>query len=786
LISALLARLFGPRLADRLTPWMVLLALGAAAWWLAGLFHAHTELQTWLFWRYLAVWVCCALFAAACLSVGNWIVWRLSESEQRAPGHLTLSLSCGVFAFFALTAAVGFAHGFGPISFVLIPVSLFAVGARRLWQDLGALRRRLREEPAWFGLSPVEVAAFALGFVALLVIYLAVLVPDNASYDARWYHIAVAEHYAAAGGIVRSVEGNVTVTVPQLASVLSSWAFCMPFGGLFEHFELAAHLEFVLLLFTLPGVVAVVRYLVPGVRARAAWLAMFVFPSLFIYDSSLHGGADHVAALWTIPTYLSLIGAFKTFRLRACLLFALCVSGLLMSKYTAVSAVVGPLLVFASRGLYLGARQLLAVPRRAPALLNLLATLGAGLLFTSPHWLKNLIWHGDPIYPLLHRHLHVRPWNGDGDFLFAVYQEQQFVPTGTMQHKLLGMLHALWDHSYALYNWADFHGTYPVFGSLFTASMVALPFLRGTRRTWGLVALTHLGIIVWYWVSDAERYLQTLLPWMAAVVAALALLAWRSGWPARLGVVVLGGLQIVWGADMIFWPLHRMAGRSPVGLANDFFAKGYNSQGADRTKPFEEYAALGRALPKGSKVLVHHEHLHLGLGTMVVSDSTRMAYGINYGELGSPQAVDKLFKSYGITHVVWDPRVVYGDESVAGDLVFHTYAQTFETVVRHGSRTVAALPKSPPPPRNNLVLMFQCDGSYPAGIFELSDLRLSPYPLSHHRLRFPRPRQPIEALPDLPVPPSYAVVNDSCSGAPSMKGYRQIASAGTIRYFAAK
>ncbi len=711
---------------------------------------------------------------------------RLSEGEAPAPGHFTLSFAVGVFSFFLLTAAVGFLHGFGKVTFVLIPCVLFALGAKQLWRDVAGLREGARAENGrWLSLSPFEVAAFVAGALALVVIYLGVLVPENASYDARWYHVAVAEHYAAAGGIIRSVEGNITVTVPQLASVLSSWAFCIPWGGLFDRYELAAHLEFVVLLATLPGVVALVRHLVPGVSARWAWLVMFAFPSLLVYDSSLHGGADHVAALFAVPAYLSLVRAWSALSLRACLLLAISVSGLLMSKYTAAAAAAGPVLALTVRAFWLTARELRGGLRRFTALRSLFATLGAGLVLTTPHWLKNLVWHGDPLYPMLHRYLKVRPWNGDGDFFFAVYQEQQFVPTGTLQHKLLGMLKALYDHSYELYNWADFHGRYPVFGSLFTFSLVALPFLRGTRRTWALVLLTHLGVIVWYWVSDAERYLQCLLPWMAASVASIAILAWRSGWPARAGVLALAGLQVIWGLDMPFWPLHRMTGKSPVGLANDFFARGYGNNGESRTKPFEDFAALGRGLPPGSKVLVHHEHLHLGLGTMVVSDSTRMAYGINYGELGSPAAVHALFRSYGITHAVWEPRAVYGDESVAGDLVFHTYAATWKTVGKSGSRHIAALPAEAPEPRDATVFVFSCDRSYASGLYPLSALRLSTYSLRGKVTRYPTPQQPY-AEGD-PVPRAgYAVVNEGCANAPRMKGYSLVASSGSVRYYAAR
>lgn len=786
MIAALLTRLFGSRVAGLVTPWLVLLALVVATLLLGGIFHEQAKLQTWLVWRYAGVWIGCAVFAAACLSAGNWIVTRLSESQERGVEHVTLSLAAGVFAFFTLTTAVGLAGGLGKLSFVVIPSLLFGLGARQLWTDVTTLKRRVQEEPALLTFRPAEVAGFALGLLGLVVIFLAVLVPNNVSYDARWYHMATAEHYAAAGGIVRSVEGNITRTIPQLATVLFTWAFCIPWGGLFERVELAAHLEFVIFCFTLPGVVALVRHLVAGVRVRAAWLAVFAFPSVFVYDSSLHGGADHVAALWTVPAYLTLLRAFKELRLRACLLFAISISGLLMSKYTAVSAAAGPVAVLTLRGIWLSVVQLRSKPRRAPAAVALLFTLAAGLVLTSAHWLKNLIWHGDPLYPMLHRVLRGRPWNSDGDYLFAVYKEQQFVPSGTLLHKIEGMFKALYDHSYALYNWSDFHGTYPVFGSLFTFSLFALPFLKGAGRTWALVAMTHAGIIGWYWVSNAERYLQVLLPWMASVVVALAVLAWRSGWPARAGVVLLGGLQLVWGADMPFWPLHRMNGKSPVGLANEFFALGYGKNGSSRTKPFEEFAALGRELGAGSKVLVHHEHLHLGLGTMVVSDATRMVYGINYGELGSPAAVHQLLRDFGVTHLVWQPGVVYGDESVAGDLVFHTYAQSLQKLKTYAGRTLGQLPVQAPRARAQTVLVHQCDGSYAAGLYQLSDLRLSTYSLSGHVTRFPQPRAPSSSLKDAATRPEYAVINEKCAGAPSAKDYVQVAAVGTIRYFALK
>jgi hypothetical protein len=780
-LEALIARLFGPRLASRLVPWLALLVLGVSCYLLAGIFGSAARLETWLFWRYLHVWGWCVLFAAACYAAGSFLVGKLSDSVEPGLGRFTLSFATGVFAFFLLTALAGFLKLYGRAAFVATPLLLLALGGKQLWRELLTARERFRTEPGWLSLGPLQLIGFGCGTIALFVIYLGVLVPENAAYDSRWYHLALAENYAAAGGITRSDEGSATATVPHLASILYTWAFCLPWGGLFEKVELAAHLEFVLFIFTLPGVVALVRHLVPDARALVAWLAVFTFPSVFVYDSSLHVAADHVAALWSIPVYLAFARAYERLSLRSCLLFAVQVSAVLMSKYTAVIAVVGPVLVLSLRGAWLALSGLRHSPRRvelAP-LGSLGATLGAGLLLTAPHWLKNLLWHGDPIYPILHRHLPVRPWTSGSAYLFEVYQSTAWGAVGTTGEKLKGTLKALYDHSYGAYNWPDFHGPYPVFGSLFTFSLVLLPVLSGTRRIWLLTLLTQLGVALWYWFFHAERYLQALVPWMAAVVASLAILAWRSGWPARAGVVALGGLQIVWGADMIFWPLHRMTGKSQVGMATDFFAKGYGVAGPTRLKPFEEFTMLGRALPPEAKVLVHREHLRLGLGAMTVSDAPRIQYGISYVELGSPRAVDRWFREHGITHMVWQRSVVSGEEPLGAELIFHSYASSFTLVGQVASRSLGRIPQRPPPERLVDTLVFVCDGTYQAGTYPVSSLNVSPYSLPNVKRVYPPPRKHY-ALGDESAPSlGYAVINAACPGAPSpLAGFKPLAVVG--------
>jgi hypothetical protein len=789
LLGWLLARYVGEKTASRTISWLVMLALLVAAYELAIIFDAQVKVSDWLLWRYAPLWPCCAFFALACVVVGNLIVAYLLPDQGPASGGLaeafTLRFATGLYAFYVALTLVGFGRGLGAISFWAVPLGLIALGGRRALREWKHLRPRYDTEGDWLRFSPAEVAAFGVGAVALAFLYLGVLVPDNTAYDARWYHLGLAEHYAAAGGIIRSPEGAVPSTVSHLASVLYAWGFCLPWGTLFDRLELCAHLEFTVLVCTLPGIVALTRHLLPSARARGAWLFFFAFPSVFLYDSSLHSAADHIAAVWAVPAYLVAIRAAQDLRPRTCVLLAIQLAGLLMTKYTAAITVIGPALVVVIVALWLGARQLAHRPRRFLALGALATLAGSGLLLTTPHWLKNLIWYGDPMYPMLHAYLAVRPWIEDGPFILKVYLQDGFAATGTFEDKLDGLYRALYDYSFGLYSWLSFHGNYPIFGSLFTFALPALPFLRNAKGIWWVVLLVHLGIGVWFWFFHFERYLQTLLPWMAAALAAISISAWRTGLPARIGLVSLFALQLAWGLAAIFWPLHQMTGKSNVALAAEFLGRAYRNQGAaTRVQPFEDFAALGRAVPRSSKVLVHHEHMRTGLGRMSVTDAPRIQYGLDYGELGSYKRIHDQLRAWGVTHVVHVPQTVYGDESVAAELLFHGYALSWQVVQTYGARSISLLPRESPSELPAEVLVHQCDGTYGSGAYHLSDLRVSPYSLVGEPKSYPLPREVVGPTDQADARYGYALVNAACPNAPTLgQGWRRVAGVSATSYY---
>ena len=93
-----------------------------------------------------------------------------------------------------------------PPFFFVYPALLLAVGARwtvgdlrRAWRHLSAARRRAAARPSVPTLP--HLAALVFGILGLTIVYLTILVPENVAFDARTYHLPIAEHYAAWGRI---------------------------------------------------------------------------------------------------------------------------------------------------------------------------------------------------------------------------------------------------------------------------------------------------------------------------------------------------------------------------------------------------------------------------------------------------------------------------------------------------------------------------------------------------------------------------------------------------------
>jgi hypothetical protein len=554
-----------------------------------------------------------------------------------------------------------------------------------------------------------RAAALVFGAGGVLLLYANILIPENTAYDSRWYHLGIAEHYAAGGRIARFPEGWFMGAYPHLASLLYTWAFLIPGNGHFTRIELAAHLEFTLFLATLAAIPLLVEWLVPRARAPMAWAALFLFPGILLYDSTLNAGADHILAFWAIPILLTLRRVQRTGRPADGLLFGAMLAGAVLTKYQAIYLLVVPCALLAVTSV----RATLTASRRQrwQHLAGLLAAAGSALVLSSIHWLKNLIWYGDPLYPMLRAYLPVRPWVPGTDP--AIVQPPQWKATGALWERARDSLEAAFTFSFVPNNWITFHGKAPVFGFLFTVTIAVFPFLRGARRLWLVAAATMAGVFVWYWTYHQDRYLQALLPWMAASTAAVLVVVWRMGGAARAAAAALVGLQIIWGGDVYFFPTHAMLGTTPIKPVVDHLSQGFRKNYRARFEWNDPFVKIGPLIPAGSTVLIHERHERVGLGAPGVTDAPGTQGGISYTALGSPAAVQRHLRGYGVTHLLWAAGSARGWDRFSNDLVF------FDFALNHGvdpqtqaGFTVAAMPREMPAAREEpaMVAIAQCRG----------------------------------------------------------------------------
>ena len=696
--------------------------------------------KDWLVWRYFWYWVGAFIYTLSCQMAGLPIVERLGR-DFRASERMLLAQATGMVAFSSGMFVLGLLGLYTKPMFFLWPLTLMALGARtslRVGQRLWRLRQAMYARPRP-PMPLLRIASYGLALISLLIIYSQIAHPLNTSYDARWYHLSLAEQYAAHGRLIKFPNASFVNAYPQLVSYLYTWAFLAPRAVLFDKVELCAHMVFVMFGWILVGVGVLTRRLVPR-AAAGVWCVIFLFPGLFLYDSGLHLGSDHGAALFAVPLALTSLLVFSTWRVRNWLLLAIMVSGAALTKYSVVVLLAAPMLVLCLRGV-VGLARDWRQPRKwlvAPAAAGLL-TLG----LTATHWAKNWIFYANPVLPYAGG-IFRQPWAQYPHDFYATWTEiREWMPKGNLHERLDETLHAVPRFAFVPHDWASFHHDVPVFGFLFSLTGLALPFLRGrTGRIWLLVLVTYCGIFLWYWGMHQDRYLQILLPWMAGATAAILTLAWRSSAWAKLPVVLLVVLQLAWGSDVPFIPGHVMLDKVPTVATIELASTGFRKQIEGRLEVFEPWQSMAKTLdPRTSCVLVHEQQLTLGIGTMVLQDTPHMQSQIDYGSQQSLRGVYRMLKKMGVTHLVWTPRHSSGWFGYASDFVFLDFVRDHANARRgFGGSYLATLNDAPDVDlRAAKVAYLGCPGGgYRSGLYSLASMNF-PDIVTTDLQTFPKP-----------------------------------------------
>lgn len=745
--------------------------IGVLAVCLAGLVVAHGyaddhyPIKNWLAWRLIGYWGASIAFVVSSVSVGHLTVRWVAKDEIGPLEHLALAFAVGVIEFQLLVVLAGF-FGLYYSWFFYVPPLLGLVGVRSLWRFVRASHSHYSREP----LRPLQWVMLVFGLGSLGLIYFNLLVPDNVSFDSRAMHMGIAEDFVASHGIRRFGEGWVFGGAPHFGSFLYVWAFLIPGGKLHDQMVLAQHLEFMVFLgTTLLGIPATVRRLVPGADPRVVWVARFLFPGVMLYDSSLSGGADHLAAMYAPAIYLALVLAWRRLEVRYAALLGVLVAAALMTKYT-MGIMTLPFLALALglRGVQLVFKNIRAdkSERRWGWLWGFAAFGLAGLIVGAPHWLKNWVHYGDPAYPMLRSWFASRPWLPGSSEMWVEFQETQL---WAPEHDWAGLKEtfvATFSFSFVPNDWPRFHGERPVFGSLYTLLFPALLFLRRTRRTWMLVGWIQLGVFAWYWISHQDRYLQSIAPLMAAVVAAVLCLIWEQrSWLLRVASGALVAFQVVWGGDVYFLPTHSMI-RSPQRAALDLLEAGHEGKYASRLGPKKSsYEAVSKVLPKDARVVIHDQMMTLGIARSSIRDARPWQFGLNYALLGDrPQVYDELIR-LGATHVMWaDGEQRYWD-SVASEAVFFSFAERTANKRKVSGVTLGEMPERRPQalPNRRLLLLRCASKGYATGIYELEDVSLLRFGNEEQVLPAPRVALGEETFDRHVAEVGYVVTDHACS-----------------------
>ena len=701
---------------------ILLLPLSAlACWYYGGVLNRAYPIRDWLFWQVGVLWLWGLVHSLACLSAGHVVLKRaLRIANLSALETLVHSFALGVVLFTLAMYAVGALGVFNSWFGVALPVTFIALGGPSL---VPLVRQQLRARQSGWSLW-ARVAACA-GVCCVVFVYLEAMTPETINYDAAWYHMTAAQDYARESRIVPFYSDN-NRAFPQLAAIQYTWGWLVPGISKPQRWMMAIHLEFLGFLWTLAGVSAAARYILGDQPARATWAAFFLFPAIYVYDSNLGGSADHFLAIFAAPVFLATARAAENLDVRRCILTGIFLAGALLTKYQAAYFIVATTVILAGacvlaawRARPSGSRPM---PWRRTLAKVVIGPAAVGLTMfavSSPHFIKNIIYHHNPVFPFAQTFFRGSyPQNPTSVLCWNEIQlGHDLKPTGSLLQKLSTTLDVGITNSFEPHY--SFTQGIPMLGSLFVLLIPFAFFVEGRRRLWLGIAWTQMALFAWGWTYYVDRYLQAIIPMMAAVTGAILVRAVRLGWLSRIAIAPLVALQIVWGGDAIFYN-----GGGRLLSAINLIKNGVLGQAATRFDGYRsDLVAASNSLPKDAQVLLYSHHISLGLDRRVVLDVAHTGGLVYYNELKGPRALYDYYSSLGITHVGW--RTPSSDANTKqADVLISEFVTNYGTNrSSFGSLNIVELPKSPPPPDTEYRVV-SLGTPFTDGVYELTQLAI--------------------------------------------------------------
>lgn len=699
------------------------MVLAATAYY-AGELERHRPLEDWFIWRLLPLWGYALLFAVSCLAFGAALL-RWTTGDRRLPRleWILQAFTVGLVAFVGGLYLLGATGLFATWSALALPGILLAASAPTLpatWREFAAAQRRDVCAP------PSRRAAIALvtawGVVCLAFVYLEALHPSAINFDAAWYHIPIAQDYARIGRIV-PFPGEEHRAYPHLTSMVQTWALLVPGLDTPERWMLILHLEFVLVLGRILGVAAVAAFLLDDREVPALWVAFFLFPSIFIYDQNIGGAADHYLGFFAAPLFVALGRSLVRFQLQHCVLASVALGGAMLTKYQSVYLAIAATALWAGAWLWHVGRQLSGRwrPRlRAVALgwrrlllapLVIVAVTGA---VSAPHFVKNVVFYGNPLYPLAHQYFPTSHPHHERRAYLKAHMRREFRVPGAGLERQLDLAKRAIRYPFDTGN-RTLTGNAPYMGALFVLLLPTLLFVRNRRRPLLAVAFASVAFYVWAATGTNDRYLLTFLGVPMGVAAALLVRGWGLGWWARAGLVALVGLELCWGGDAALTYGGKRLERT-MDLLRSRKPPAERLAGERRTE-----RAITAATPPHARILARNYRSLLGLDREVYSDVETAQSLLVYAGLRNAHELHAQCVRAGITHLLY-PEGQRRPHAWHATILFAELARHGTHRQRIGGVVVVELPRQPPPATVPYHVLVSGVREYGDGLYRVEEL----------------------------------------------------------------
>jgi hypothetical protein len=694
-------------------------AVGAAAALVLAPILGHSyPVSGWLAWPVLTIWFWQIVLAASCVCFGEFILTAVLKCQPQSELEtIALAAPVGVVSFTMGMYVGGFLGLYGPLFAISLPVTMLGVSlpvvVTRVRKLIG--RPASAAEPR----STLVWILWGFGVVMLAFLYLGIFSPDSLGYDATWNHMVTAQDYAREGRIV-PLPGDWQRGIPHLASIMYAWGFMVP--GLAVpalKWMMALHIEFTLFVGTLVAVGALVNRLARR-PVQAGWVVLFVFPSLFVRDSELSCASDHVAGFFSAPLFLMVLITARSRETRHWFLLAVISAGAILTKlqmvFMIVPAVAVPTIVIALDAIRAARRkesdrirQLL----RGPAV-----ALGSLLVLTAPHFVKNVVYYGNPFYPFMQSVFPSHPgFPGAASIADETISSFGLKPPQEFRPRLDNALRLL-----VTFSFYPRHGTFGIgdrsyLGSLFTFLLPVVPFLRRPKFILLGASCGLAMLFLWGWTYPVDRNLQTFVPVLAAVVGATLAEAVALGWLASVGVATLVACQIIGSSDLLFSTFDRCE------QAAKLIRSGIEGKAATRFDGYRKsFIEVGQALPQDAVVVLHNSHPSLGIDRRLYLDWGGYQGLFDGHTFKTPLDLYNRWKELGVTHFVFQ-RANHPTSTKQEEVIYAAYLDRFAGPTRHiGEFEIVDVRANPPPQESPYEVVMLDVGHYPDGLYRVDEL----------------------------------------------------------------